>query len=113
MFLIFDTETTGLPKRWNAPVSDSNNWPRCVQLAWQLHDETGKCLEYKNYLIKPNGFEIPFAAEKVHGISTELAQKKGTELKEVLDNFKNILSNTKYLCGHNIVFDINILYWIY
>ena len=109
MFLIFDTETTGLPKRWNAPVSDSNNWPRCVQLAWQLHDETGKCLEYKNYLIKPNGFEIPFAAEKVHGISTELAQKKGTELKEVLDNFKNILSNTKYLCGHNIVFDINIL----
>ena len=109
MFLIFDTETTGLPKRWNAPISDSNNWPRCVQLAWQLHDETGKCLEYKNYLIKPDGFEIPFAAEKVHGISTELAQKKGTDLKEVLDNFKNILSNTKYLCGHNIVFDINIL----
>ena len=48
-------------------------------------------------------------SEKVHGISTELAQKKGTDLKEVLDNFKNILSNTKYLCGHNIVFDINIL----
>ena len=38
-----------------------------------------------------------------------MAQKKGTELKEVIDNFKNILSNTKYLCGHNIVFDINIL----
>ncbi len=22
MYLFFDTETTGLPKRWNAPVTD-------------------------------------------------------------------------------------------
>ncbi len=24
MYLIFDTETTGLPKNWNAPISDSD-----------------------------------------------------------------------------------------
>ena len=42
MYLIFDTETTGLPKKWNAPVTDSDNWPRCIQLAWQLHDDSGK-----------------------------------------------------------------------
>ena len=41
MYLVFDTETTGLPKKWNAPLSDSENWPRCVQLAWQLHDSKG------------------------------------------------------------------------
>ena len=28
MYLIFDTETTGLPKDFNAPISDSNNWPK-------------------------------------------------------------------------------------
>ena len=44
MFLIFDTETTGLPKKWNAPLSDSENWPRCIQLAWQLHDSEGKLI---------------------------------------------------------------------
>jgi len=38
MFLIFDTETTGLPKNFNAPITDVDNWPRCVQIAWQLHD---------------------------------------------------------------------------
>jgi DNA polymerase-3 subunit alpha len=38
MFLIYDTETTGLPKNYNAPLTDSDNWPRLVQLAWQLHD---------------------------------------------------------------------------
>ena len=33
MYLIFDTETTGLPKRWDAPLNDLDNWPRCVQVA--------------------------------------------------------------------------------
>ena len=39
--IILDTETTGLPKRWDAPLSDSENWPRCIQIAWQLHNERG------------------------------------------------------------------------
>ena len=70
MYLIFDTETTGLPKKWNAPISDSENWPRCVQLAWQLHDNNGKLISNQSSIIKPDGFDIPFESEKVHGIST-------------------------------------------
>ena len=27
MFLVFDTETTGLPKIENAPLTDFDNWP--------------------------------------------------------------------------------------
>ena len=75
MYLIFDTETTGLPKKWKAPLSDSDNWPRCVQIAWQLHDLSGNCVSYENFIIKPNGYEIPYDSEKIHGISTQLAQK--------------------------------------
>ena len=52
MYLIFDTETTGLPQNWKAPLTDFDNWPRCVQLAWQLHDKKGKLLDVKNYIIK-------------------------------------------------------------
>ena len=48
MFLIFDTETTGLPKRWDAPISDTNNWPRIVQLAWQLHEDNGVLISNKS-----------------------------------------------------------------
>ncbi len=36
MYLIFDTETTGLPKNYNAPLTDADNWPRLVQLAQSL-----------------------------------------------------------------------------
>jgi DNA polymerase-3 subunit alpha len=53
MYLIFDTETTGLPKRWDAPITDSDNWPRCIQIAWQLHDDMGKLIEHQDYLVKP------------------------------------------------------------
>ena len=41
MYLILDTETTGLPKKFNAPITDLDNWPRCVQSAGQLHDYDG------------------------------------------------------------------------
>ncbi len=108
MFLIFDTETTGLPKKYNAPLTDSENWPRMVQLAWQLHDENGKLLEVKNYIIKPEAYTIPYSAEKVHGISTEKALKEGKDLQWVLEEFNKTLANTKYLAGHNVEFDISI-----
>jgi len=108
MYLIFDTETTGLPKNYNAPVSDHENWPRMVQLAWQLHDERGKLLSAKNYIIKPEGYEIPFNAAKVHGISTAIAQEQGHDLEKVLKIFEEDVKKSKYAVGHNIEFDLNI-----
>ena len=60
MFLIFDTETTGLPENWKAPLTDFDNWPRMVQLAWQIHDIKGELVDVKNFIIKPENYDIPF-----------------------------------------------------
>ncbi|MGB5664102.1 DNA polymerase III subunit alpha [Eudoraea sp.] len=109
MYLIFDTETTGLPKRWDAPVSDTDNWPRCIQIAWQLHDALGNLLDRQAYLIQPEGFNIPYDAEKIHGISTELAQENGIPLAEVLEKFNVALTKTKFVVGQNVGFDLNIM----
>jgi DNA polymerase-3 subunit alpha len=109
MYLIFDTETTGLPKRWDAPITDTNNWPRCIQIAWQLHDEMGKLLEHQDYLVKPDGFNIPYDAERIHGISTELAQVDGISLGEVLEKFNVALGKAKFIVGQNLGFDLNIM----
>ena len=98
MFLIFDTETTGLPKRWDAPISDLNNWPRVVQLAWQLHDEDGSLVSNKTYVIKPVDFDIPFESEKVHGISTLLATQIGEKIQTVFSEFLKDLSSASYIC---------------
>ncbi|HLU84844.1 MAG TPA: PHP domain-containing protein, partial [Vicingaceae bacterium] len=109
MYLIFDTETTGLPKRWDAPITDVDNWPRCIQIAWQLHDAMGNCIEHQDYLVQPEGFNIPYDAEKVHGISTELAQAKGIPITEVLEKFNLALSKAKFVVGQNVKFDLNIM----
>ncbi len=108
MFLIFDTETTGLPKDYNAPITNSDNWPRIVQIAWQLHDEKGKLLSAENLIVKPEGFTIPYNSVKVHGITTERALAEGHPLQEVLEKFEEDLKKATYVAGHNIEFDINV-----
>ncbi len=109
MYLIFDTETTGLPKSWNAPMTDTNNWPRCVQIAWQLHDELGNLIEHNDFLIQPNDYNIPYDAERIHGISTELAKEQGIPLSEGLQLFNEALEKTTFIVGQNLEFDINIM----
>ena len=109
MFLTFDTETTGLPKNFNAPVSESENWPRLVQLAWQLNDNNGRLISVNSHIIKPDGYSIPYNSEKIHGISTEIALKEGKKLGDILKEFEKDLLRSKYIIGHNIKFDINIV----
>ncbi|HRG79235.1 MAG TPA: PHP domain-containing protein, partial [Cyclobacteriaceae bacterium] len=109
MYLIFDTETTGLPHNKTAPLTDLDNWPRLVQIAWQLHDKNGNLLSQQNFIVKPDGFDIPFKAEQVHGISTKRAQDEGYELLNVLTELNKDLAKTQLLVGHNIEFDINII----
>ncbi|WP_053406334.1 DNA polymerase III subunit alpha [Persicobacter sp. CCB-QB2] len=109
MFLIYDTETTGLPQNYNAPVTDHDNWPRMVQLAWQLHDEQGNLVEVKNFIVKPEGYSIPFNATKIHGISTQRAEKQGMPLEYVLEEFEKALAKSQFSVGQNIEFDVNIV----
>jgi len=109
MYLIFDTETTGLPKRWDAPLTDSENWPRCIQIAWQIHDAKGEVVSHEDYLIQPDGFTIPFDSEQVHGISTALAEDQGIPQEEVLEKFRTALDQVEYVVGHNVSFDRNIM----
>ncbi|MFI5204865.1 MAG: PHP domain-containing protein, partial [Flavobacteriales bacterium] len=109
MYLIFDTETTGLPRDFNAPLSNSDNWPRIVQIAWQLHDANGRLLESDSLIVKPEGFTIPYGAVQVHHITTEKAIEKGLALAEVLQKFRNAMDRATYLVGHNIQFDQNIV----
>ena len=109
MFLIFDTETTGLPKSYNAPLTDFDNWPRMVQVAWQLHDATGNLLQSSSIIIKPEGYAIPFATIQIHGITNERANEEGKNLKATLEEFIEVVNKATYVCGHNVEFDLNIV----
>ncbi len=109
MYLIFDTETTGLPQNYNAPLTDFENWPRMVQIAWQLHEANGKLITAKNFIVKPEGYTIPYNSVQVHGITTERALAEGHDLKDVLATFKEDIAKSEFGIGHNIEFDYNIV----
>ena len=102
MYLFFDTETTGLPKRWNAPVTDVDNWPRLVQLAWIVSDNEGNTLRSRNVIVRPEGFTIPWEVSRVHGITTAIAMEKGVDLQGVLEEFSKEIDESQVLVGHNI-----------
>jgi len=109
MFLVFDTETTGLPKNWRAPASDVANWPRVVQLAWEAYDKEGQKTGTEGYIVRPDGFQIPKDAEQIHGISTIKARRDGRALVDVLESFTRAVEGAQVIVSHNISFDENVV----
>ncbi len=105
MYLFFDTETTGLPKNWKAPVTDVNNWPRLVQLAWIATDQEGNEIARYESLVQPSGFKVPAESQRVHGISTERALAEGKPIQEVLQDFAAAVEQAQYIVAHNMSYD--------
>ena len=108
-YFFFDTETTGLPRSWNAPLEDLDNWPRMVQLAWIVADETGTPLREVSRIIRPDGFSIPRSASDVHGITTEIALERGIPLSDALAEAALAMASACQLVAHNIAFDEKVL----
>ncbi len=109
MYLFFDTETTGLPEDYQAPLDDFLNWPRLVQIAWSWYDETGEPWESCSFIIKPEGFVIPSEVVKIHRISQARALKEGVFLRPTLERFLNAVNEANYLVAHNIDFDLKVI----
>lgn len=109
MYLIFDTETTGLPKNFQAPITDLANWPRMVQIAWAVFDAEGRNWLKKSYVIYPDGYIISDEVAKIHRVTQERAMMEGEPLKKVLQEFIEDLSRVDFLIAHNISFDEKIV----
>lgn len=109
MYLFFDTETTGLPRNYKAPATDTDNWPRMVQLAYVLCDRHGYELSSGNYIVQPQGFTIPSDAARIHGITTQRAMLEGVAVDTVLQHFERLLAQAHYLVAHNMAFDEKIV----
>lgn len=107
-YLVFDTETTGLPMNKYAPADDFRNWPHVVQIAWLLFDDEHKLIERGNFYLK-QPVEIPADAVRIHGITTEMMHERGLEPATVYAGFKKAVENAEYLIAHNVDFDIPIL----
>jgi DNA polymerase III epsilon subunit-like protein len=108
-YLIFDTETTGLPSDRNVSPKVPGAWPHIVQLAWMTFDKQGKPVGGGNAIVKPDGYTIPEESTKVHGISHQQAMKEGHDINGVLIRFFNDLMKSNVIIAHNADFDSKVV----
>ena len=99
MYLFFDTETTGKDK----------NRDHIVQIAWVLADADGNAISEQDLIVEPDGYEIPWGAARIHGITTAIARQRGEALSDVLEAFEEDALDAETLVAHNIDFDFGIL----
>jgi len=110
MIIFFDTETNGLPKRWKASMREVDNWPRVIQLAWQVCTNNGEVLSEMKRLIRPDGWAIPKDKFWIdNGYSTEVNQKEGAPMIDMLKSFISDYEGCDHLVAHNIAFDHPVL----
>lgn len=95
-FMIFDSETTGLP----------GNGKRVyiLQLSWILLDKSLNIIREENYYLKPP-ISIPPEATSIHGITDEIVNQKASPAKDVLLKFHQDVICSERIVAHNFEFD--------
>lgn len=109
MYLFFDVETGGLPKNYKAPITDLDNWPRVVQLAWALFNKDAYMVHCASYIFcYPK--EMPKKLVEIHGIDNNMIKQYCVPYK-AFDRFNGVCNHaqTKFLVAHNIDFDYKIV----
>lgn len=109
MTIFFDTETTGTPKNYKAPPTDTSNWPRIIQLAWMVCDDDKRLIRGFSFNIKPDGWIVEPGAEAVHGLSVERLMETGHPAPNIIQKFFEDCDECDTLVAHNMNFDFNVL----
>ena len=104
MLLFLDTETTGIPE-WKTP-SDDPCQPHIVQLAAALVDhKTLEIAQAINFIVRPDGWDIPPEVVELHGITVEWAKENGAPENFVVSLLMRLADRAEKVVGHNVNFD--------
>ena len=111
--LIFDTETTGLPKnpKDDPSIMNIEEFPYIVQLSWMMYEtETCNLISESDNIIKlANNIEISEESINIHKITKQICKEKGVKISEVLQKFIKNFKNADLCVAHNMQFDQKII----
>lgn len=114
MFLVVDTETTGLPDRIN--FRDYYDYTfvhhysksRVIELACVLYSDEGDIVEKNSWLIS-SSIEIPQFITELTGITQNMLTENGVPMETVVPVFKQLLDKASVVVMHNASFDRHVL----
>lgn len=102
--LIFDTETTGLPKH---PAAKDEVQPRIIEWGGVLVDCAGKILDEYDTLVNP-GVSLPPEIVKITGITDE-DLLDAPRFVEVAARVRELFASADLLVAHNLPFDRGLM----
>lgn len=109
-YLIADTETSSLPVSYTAPFTDLDNWPRILQIAWELCWENGYTIKKVSELIEPDGWRFPTGKFWIdNGFNEADSVMNGLPIKPLLIDLAHAMNCADVLVCHNISFDKPII----
>lgn len=110
-FLLFvDTETTGLPQRWNQPYSAERNWPYIAQLAWGVYTPEGELVKAENHYLRVPAGRMQASAVAIHGLTPEFLQEHGQDPRDVLERLRqDLLTYQPLVVGHYLQLDFHVI----
>ena len=105
--LVFDTETSGLPKDRNPSIYDTDKWPHVMQVSYVIYDTGSGALEetYDTYIRLNSWVIVDPVAEGIHGITREVMDKKGIPIQDALIRLRDAFGRVDLCVGHNVSFD--------
>ena len=106
-YLIFDTETTGIPNK-HCALTDCGQ-PHIVQLAALLLNEHYEVVQELNTLIKPTNWIINYESELIHGWTTDDCEFMGENIEDALSYFFHMLEDASLIVAHSIEFDLTMI----
>lgn len=94
-YLCFDTETATFNRDF-------------IQLAYIIYNNKMEEIKTVNRYVKDYRY-ITKGSFNVHGITNDKLKKEGINFNEIIVEFLNDINDAKYIIGHNINFDINVI----
>jgi len=109
--IVFDTETSGLPKSKLISPNTIHLWPFIVQFSYIIFDtDTNTILKSYDAIVKVKPYNvISEDSIKFHGITQEISESKGINIDKVLVEFISDVANVDMMVAHNVEFDLNMI----
>jgi DNA polymerase III epsilon subunit-like protein len=109
--LVFDTETTGLPKTKELSYDTLNKWPYIVQFSYLIYNtDKHQLVKVRDHIMKlPENVQIPFESTQIHGITNEMSKKEGIIFETIVEEVYTDFTTADLIVAHNLSFDLNLL----
>lgn len=106
-YLVFDTETTGLPD-WRQPAHAPGQ-PRLASWCMLAVDDDLEIERRWHGLVKPNGWVMPPEAAAINGLTNERLENEGVPVDVPLGIVVEAIAEGRVLVAHNLQFDTKIM----